>query len=1108
MHVPGPTVAVSDTFYVGTPININTDTITTPTIFFIVDHSGSMTTSGNGWVATDPRGYRFTVTSDLMDSLQGEFPRAEIGLSVFNECLYYYYPDDPDYFTILPNQWTPIANKQGAYIPLYQIDSAYGPLSLKGYEICQKYLETWDRGTYVDLTYYPNYDEWGQYMSASTNINAGFMAAKHAMLSSDYPKSHHFIIFLSDGIANMPNDNTMEEYVKAIGTPTTFTVYFSHDSLAPGKLLTMTENVKVNGYSQSNKWSNIWAFYNTDYDKLMNMLYSNVIGLINSILNGSPYNIVINGIEVGDTTWYNNQAFIFTDMIPLTGWETDFACNISYHIKKDTAIGDTVITLEYDDTLDVNYVVKIDTTIDSMPPKFIVRYWDRKVEFYYNNAVITGAYEKMGALDLRFTEFMIDILYGYKDVSLELTNATRHEFETVQLNDAGGYLTNSINIRALNTGETPTSNNGTLELNFTDSIIAVFRNKKLPLDTVYVSIPFIKDNVIKILSADYHDEKLGDGLIDSIFLTYESDNTLTQAHITEILPQLTLPPWRNLTILSSSFTDSTISLVVSQDPSTQAVTFVTNQDTLRVIEKILNAGGMLFAAAIPIGDKIPPLTEAAHLVDYWDITQNDVLTVAFSEKIDSVDKNRPFFFKSMAQNGLIYYADMTLTGSQDSIMVFTVQSITGVSGQVNAMMAGDSVWISADNANVNDILNNLQDHPNNRRCVLTVERENIPLTITSADYYDEKSGDGLIDSLAVAYTCAVALTQNHINEVVSQLTLPPWRQLQILSSGAFNNGIALNVRQNSTDTVTFVTIADVLIINEKIISFDGVWNIKLQGDTISIGDRIPPLIEATHFVDKFEDTEDDLLTVAFSEKIQPVNTSRPFYFKSMDPNTLGAIYYGEMSLSDNQDSTMVFKVLSITGVQQTVDNIIAGDSIWISTDADNVQDVLANLQDHPNNRRRVISVDRELAPYTLVAKAHTPISISALMQSAGPKINQTTIDKLDSDNNAEVTGNGNSGVLLRIVPEKTDKLMANEFELSGSLTIFDALGNQLVKERTMGYRDDNFSLNFVWNCKNRNSRYVGSGTYLVIFKVTSKQGPALENVTDHDPFRLLIGVKE
>jgi hypothetical protein len=117
MHVPGPTVAVSDTFYVGTPININTDTITTPTIFFIPDHSGSMTTSGNGWVATDPRGYRFTVTSDLMDSLQGEFPRAEIGLSVFNECLYYYYPDDPDYFTILPNQWTPIANKQGAYIP-------------------------------------------------------------------------------------------------------------------------------------------------------------------------------------------------------------------------------------------------------------------------------------------------------------------------------------------------------------------------------------------------------------------------------------------------------------------------------------------------------------------------------------------------------------------------------------------------------------------------------------------------------------------------------------------------------------------------------------------------------------------------------------------------------------------------------------------------------------------------------------------------------------------------------------------------------------------------------------------------------------------------------
>jgi hypothetical protein len=130
------------------------------------------------------------------------------------------------------------------------------------------------------------------------------------------------------------------------------------------------------------------------------------------------------------------------------------------------------------------------------------------------------------------------------------------------------------------------------------------------------------------------------------------------------------------------------------------------------------------------------------------------------------------------------------------------------------------------------------------------------------------------------------------------------------------------------------------------------------------------------------------------------------------------------------------------------------------------------------------------------------------MQDNGPTINETTINSLDGDNKDAIKNNGNSGMLLRIVPEETEKLMPNEFELNGTLSIYDALGNQIVQEDAMGYREDNFSLNYVWNCKNRNDRYVGSGTYLVVFTVTSKQGPAKENITDHDPFRLLVGVKE
>lgn len=1101
MHVPGPTVAVSDTFYVGTPININTDTITTPTIFFVIDHSGSMYVDDPNYPPNDPEGFRFKVTSDLLDRVSEDFPKAEVGFDVFNEFLYMYYPDDPDYFAKCP----PPQKDNSAYVPLYILEEQYGPANMTGLEIVRKYLETKDSPWgYKELVYEPPY---GWFQSVSTNITAGFQAAKHAMFSSKYPKSHHFVIFLSDGIANMPQNNTMDEYVQGANTPTTFTVYFTLDSLAPGKLLTMTENIKINGYSQSNKWSNIWAFYNTDYDKLMDFLYGNVIGLITSILNGSPYNIVVNGIEVGDTTWYNNQAFIFSEMIPLTDWETDFKCNISYHIKKDTAIGDTIITLEYDDTIDVDYVVKIDTTIDSMPPKFQVRYWDRTVEFYYNNATITSAYENMGAVDIRFTEYEIDILYGYSDVSIELTNSTRHDFETIQLNDAGGYLSNAINIRALNINETPTSNNGTLELNFADSIIAVFRNKKLPLDTLYIAIPFIKDNVIKLLSADYYDEKIGDGLIDSILITYESDNKLTQDHIAEIIPQLTLPVWRNLTILSNSFTETTISLVVSQDPSTQAVTFVTEQDTLHVTEKILNAGGMLFAATIPIGDKIPPLLEAAHLVDYWDNASNDILTVAFSEKINSVNNNRPFYFKSMANNGAVYYADLTLSSSQDSIMVFTVQSITGVQSQVDAMEAGDSVWISIDAENVTDIVSNIQDHPNNRRCVLTVEREKIPLQLTSADYHDEKLGDGLIDSIFITYDCNVVLTDNHVQEIVSELILPSWRKLAILSSSLSNNGIALNVEQGaSVEVVTYVTKEDTLHIKEKVFSFDGVWEIQLKGGTVQIGDKIPPLIEAAHLDDNMDDTKDDILTVTFSEEINRVDKSRPFYFKSMKSNE--AIYYTDLNLLSSEGSKMVFKVLSINGVQSEVLYMMEGDSIWISTDDDNVIDVKSNLQDHPDNRRAVLTVEREPFPFTLIPKGVGPANLGELRDKNGPRIPDEIVSILDEENKSDVLANRNTGMLLRVVPKEAEKIIPTEFWLDGTLTIFDAVGNQVITDRNMGYHVESRSANYVWDCRNSNGRYVGSGTYLVVFKVIPKIGPELEITSKPRTLQLLIGVRE
>jgi len=1109
MYVPDNMVAMSETLYVGTPYQVNADTITTPTIFFIIDNSGSMVV---GDEATDKKGNRFRVTHDLIDSLYRQFPKAEVGLSIFMEHLYFYGPDDPDYFTVLPNQWTNGTPPQplGAYIPLFILDKVYGPKNLKGYEILQKYLETWDRidqnGNliYTDLEYDPDYDNWSRYMSASTNINAGFDCAKHAMLKSKYPPSHQFVVFLSDGEANIPQGEECNKYVEGKGVPTTFTVFFTKDSLPPGNLMTMTQNIKINKYSSTNYASEIWGFHNTSYDSLMNFLFTNIISKITSLIGGKPLTITINNTVIGNN--WNNQAFTFTKMFPLLGWETPFKYDIFYHVKKDS-VNDTggFITTEYDTTITVKFKVKLDTTVDSLPKKFVTRCWDRTLGFYYNTALITSAYENMGTLEARFQEFMIDILYGYTNVSLELTNSNRSDKETLVLNNQGAYLSNTFKIKGLDAGQSPVLGNGTLELNFVDSIIAIFRNKDLPLDTVYTAITFVKDNKILIKSADYYDEQLGDGLIDSIFISYESDKVLTGDQIKEIVGQMALPAWRKLSIVSHAFTQNSISLTVIQDQSATAVTFVTDQDSLRISEKVLTGGGILFKGTLPIGDKIPPLIEAAHLVDYWDVAKNDLLTVAFSEKTGKIGHREPFFLKSMP-GGVVYYATVNAQSSTDSVMVFTVASITGVSGSVTAMMAGDSIWISTKDSLVGDMLNNRQDHPNNRRRVLTVEREPVPFTLLSAAYYDEKNGDGLIDSMAIVFDCSVDITQDNLKDIVGQIVLPAWRKIAILSYSFSGKTISLRVAQAAgTRPVTFVTAEDTLQVKEKLLV--GIsWNISIAGQTIPIGDKIPPLIEKASLVDYMDGTKGDTLTVTFSENILSINNIRPFYFRSMKYNR--AVYYAELTPAAHAASQMSFKVTLIKGVGQQVDYIISGDSIWISTDGQIVFDDKNNLQDHPDNRRAIVTVKRIFAPFHLIAKGVTPINLPQFQRKEGPKIPDIIIDKLDSKNKQTTIGNNRCGMLLQVGPEEPDKIFAPEFLLDGTLTIFDGVGNRIIAEQILGYDSNKKSLFYVWDCRNSNGRYVGPGTYLVVFNVSAKMGPELTPVKGQNSLKLFIGVEQ
>ena len=169
----------------------------------------------------------------------------------------------------------------GSYIPLLGLNMSYPPSGSIGYDILRFYLDTTvktqNNTSYVDLKYTPTPPFPVGSQNQTTCINAGFDAARDAFSVCTRPKDRQFIIFLSDGEANQANGtDPINKYVDGTGVPTTFTVFFTRNTLPPANLATMTDNIKANGYSSKNPSSDIWAIQ-TDYPVLMKLLMDSVL---------------------------------------------------------------------------------------------------------------------------------------------------------------------------------------------------------------------------------------------------------------------------------------------------------------------------------------------------------------------------------------------------------------------------------------------------------------------------------------------------------------------------------------------------------------------------------------------------------------------------------------------------------------------------------------------------------------------------------------------------------------------------------------------------------------------------------------------------------------
>ena len=316
-------------------------------ILFIIDNTGSMKGSGGN----DPTGARFKVTKDLLDTILKDAPDAEVGLIVFREHLFFDTSTSQFYYTKYFKALTPVLDGEPyqAYLPFMKLGQTY-ETGKRGIDIMKDILTTDNTGG--DLVYQPNYRNLRPLPTTGgggeTNINGAFIGAKQAFSAAINPKDQQYIIFLGDGepagstqAGLDPNYFTTPTGVANV--PTTFTVFFNAKGITPPTLATMTDNIKVNGYSASNPKSNLWTIA-ASYNSLMTVLMQNVISTI--LLSGNPTKMILNGKT---STIYIDSSFFFTDSFPLTNALTSISMGITYRYVNPLTniLSDTIVQISF-----------------------------------------------------------------------------------------------------------------------------------------------------------------------------------------------------------------------------------------------------------------------------------------------------------------------------------------------------------------------------------------------------------------------------------------------------------------------------------------------------------------------------------------------------------------------------------------------------------------------------------------------------------------------------------------------------------------------------------------------------------------------------------------
>ncbi len=462
---------------------------------------------------------------------------------------------------------------------------------------------------------------------------------------------------------------------------------------------------------------------------------------------------------------------------------------------------------------------------------------------------------------------------------------------------------------------------------------------------------------------------------------------------------------------------------------------------------------------VSVADSVGPILTGAKVYERFE-PGNDTLVVTFSEKVRVASITGPSFTLIKQASGA--RIPLSVIGIAKNVSGETVISFACPDNGFDSPVAGDLLQIMPAGPVADRHANHA--HGDNEPVALTAVSKPVP--VAHASYFDTE-GDGVVDRVRIRFASPI----RDLSDIAVSLT---WLDGDI--GGQVSSGLGYAGADSAVIEASVTDIFGQLLTDRtggdmdyivRYISFD-------EEATGMTADSAGPVIQSAVYRPGkvFESGGDapDTLEVVFSEGVRELaaDVRQPFAFMSGDPAIGG--YRMDMHPLSLSGRTYLFRVDSIHGVSYPS----TGDLIWIA--AGNVADQNGAPQAIADNKRVAMTVKAK--PYNLNIQigpqpfrpGKAPIGRAIAGQFDGLRIS--------------------NGVAVVIDPRTA---LQNGVELDVEAAVYDAVGNMIDKVDGVNGISDNLQavrhgvsskLYCFWNGKNRNGRYVGAGTYMIMLKIT------------------------